>query len=200
MRWHKFISAILHPVVMPTLGVLLFFIISDTRISRKQQLALLGMVFISTYIIPILLLIFLRSIGLIKSYQVKTISERKIPVIFMTALFFFVGKSLMNIPVTREFSYLFYGTSLSLVLVYIIFSFKTKTSLHLLSLGSALGYFIIFQQIHNTSITPVILIIIILSGLLASSRLHLKAHTPKEVYLGFFIGLLSQFLVFCILQ
>ncbi|TYQ00117.1 hypothetical protein C7447_101726 [Tenacibaculum adriaticum] len=199
MRWYKFISAILHPIVMPTVGVLLFFILSEVKITREQQLAVLSMVFISTYIIPILLLIFLRAIGVIETYQVKTIPERKIPILFMTGLFFFVGKSLMSTSVTREFSYLFYGTSLSLTLVYFIFLFKEKTSLHLLSMGNAVGYFLLFQQSHNISILPVILVLIILSGLLASSRLYLKAHTPREVYMGFFIGVISQFLVFWVL-
>jgi membrane-associated phospholipid phosphatase len=35
--------------------------------------------------------------------------------------------------------------------------------------------------------------IILLAGLLASARLHLKAHTPKDIYVGFFIGTVTPF-------
>jgi len=198
MRWHKFISAVLHPVVIPTIGILLYLILSDIRLSRQQQLTLLGVVFTATYIIPILLLVLFKSIGSIKSYKLTTINERKVPLLFMIVLFFFIGKILNRPHITREISYLFYGTSLSLSLVYLIFITNTKTSLHLLSMGSALGFFLIFQQIHTVNILPLIIVIVILCGFLATSRLYLKAHTPKEVYLGFFIGVICQFIAFVI--
>ena len=198
MRWHKLISAFLHPIVMPTVGILLYLIFSDFRFSKEQKLTLLAIIFIATYVIPILLLIILKAIGAIKNYKAATIEERKIPLLFMIVLFFFIGKTLNETHVTREISFLFYGTSLGLSLVYLLFINKTKTSLHLLSMGSAVGFFLLFQQIHSTNILPLIIILIILSGVLASSRLHLKAHTSKEVYFGFFIGVICQFLAFYI--
>ncbi len=198
MRSHKLISTFLHPVVMPTVGVLLYFIFSDFRFSKQQKLTLLGIIFTATYVIPIILLIVLKAIGSIKNYKVETIEERKIPLIFMIVLFFFIGKTLNQTHVTREISFLFYGTSIGLCLAYLIFITKIKTSLHLLSMGSAVGFFLLFQQIHTANILPLIIILIILSGVLASSRLYLKAHTPKEVYLGFFTGVVCQFLAFFI--
>lgn len=199
MRWHKFISVILHPIVMPTVGILLYFIIAKPSFSKQQQYAILSIVFISTYIIPLLLLVFLKSIGTIKSFQVKTIEERKIPLFFMITLFFILGKTFFSNSSTREISYLFYGTSLGLIIIYFIFFLNIKTSLHLLSIGSAIGYFLILQQTYSIQILPIIAIFIVFSGLLASSRLHLNAHTIKEVYLGFFLGILSQFVIHWIL-
>lgn len=192
MRWHKFISTILHPVVMPTIGVLLFFIISSYSINEQQLLAILSLVFTATYIVPILLLVFLKLFGLIDSYQVSTIRERKIPVIFMIVLFFLLGKTLNNIPIIRDFSILFYGTSISLTIVYLLFFTKTKTSLHLLSMGSAIGFFMFLTNTLSFSTLYIIIPLVLLSGLLASSRLHLKAHNNKEVYLGFFLGIIGQ--------
>ncbi len=199
MRWHKFISSILHPVVMPTIGVLLYLILTDLRIGIYQKLSLVGIVLVATYLIPILLLVVLKSIHVIDSYQVKTIPERKIPILFMIVLFYFVGRSLHDISVIRDISYLFYGSSLGLVIVYLIFLLKVKTSLHLLSMGSAVGYFIIFQEMQNITVLPIILLFVLLSGILASSRLYLKAHVPKEVYLGFIVGVFSQLFVYFIL-
>lgn len=199
MRWHKFISTVLHPIVIPTIGILLYFILTPVNLSRHQQYTILSVVFISTYIIPLLLLILLKSIGYISSYQVKRISERKIPIFFMMALFFMLGKFFYETNIIKDLSYLFFGVVLGLGLIYILFVFKIKTSLHLLSIGAALGYFLLFQQLHSLAITPIIIIFLLLSGLLASSRLHLKAHTNTEVYLGFFIGLVAPFFTFYIL-
>lgn len=200
MRWHKFISVILHPIVMPTVGALLYFMLSPINIGKQQQYALLSVVFIATYVIPLLLLIFLKAIKYIKDFQVKTIEERKLPVFFMISLFFILGKTFFSSPSIRNISYLFYGTALALCIVYLFFFTKTKISLHLLSMGSAIGYFLIFQYLYNISTLPVIIIFVLLSGLLASARLYLKAHTAKEVYLGFFTGFICQFITFIFLQ
>jgi membrane-associated phospholipid phosphatase len=46
------------------------------------------------------------------------------------------------------------------------------------------------------SLIGVFLVIIVLTGLVASARLYLKAHTPKEVFIGFLIGISGQMLAF----
>lgn len=199
MRWHKFISTILHPVLMPTIGVLIFFILSPLRMTIVQQIYLLSIIFIATYLLPILLLFFLKTIKKIDSFEVRSIEERKIPMFLMMCIFLVLGRFFYKFSSVRDLSYLFFGTLLGLILVYFIFLTKTKTSLHLLSIGSAVGFFIVFQQINNISLLPLIIIFILLSGLLGASRLYLKAHTPKEVYLGFLIGVTSQLLVYYIL-
>ncbi|MBE7648236.1 hypothetical protein [Tenacibaculum finnmarkense] len=199
MRWPKFISTILHPIVIPTIGIILYFILTPVYLSRYQQYTLLGVVFVATYIIPILLLIFLKAVKYIKSYEVYGIKERKIPVFFMMSLLFLLGKFFSEITIIKDLSYLFFGVVFGLGVIYILFSLKIKASLHLLSLGAATGYFLLFQQIHNITTLPLIIVLILLSGLSASARLHLKAHTVKEVYLGFFIGIASPFFAFYIL-
>ena len=65
MSWHKFISTVLHPIVMPTIGIILYFILTPVNLNRHQQYTILGVVFVATYIIPIILLVFLKSIGYI---------------------------------------------------------------------------------------------------------------------------------------
>ena len=199
MRWHKFISTVLHPVLMPTIGVLIYFLLSPLRITVYQQMYLLAIVFIATYLFPLFLLFFLKSINKIESFEVKTIEERKIPLFLMMCIFLALGRFFYKFSSFRDLSYLFFGTLLGMIIVYFTFFTKTKTSLHLLSIGSAIGYFIVFQQINNVFLLPLIIIFVLLSGLLGTSRLYLKAHTPKEVYLGFFIGVLSQLMVFYLL-
>ncbi len=199
MRRHKLISTILHPIVMPTIGVLLYFILKTTNFNTTQYALFLAIVFIATYVIPILLLLFLKLIGKINSFEVHSIEERKIPLFVMVCIFLVLGKFFQQFNSIRELSYLFYGTLISMIVVYFIFLTKVKTSLHLLSMGSAFGYFIILHWIINISILPILVIFMLLSGLLASSRLHLKVHTPKEVYLGFIIGLMGQLLVYYML-
>jgi len=196
MRIQKAISTILHPIVIPTLGVFLYFIFVPNTILRKQQLLLLGLVFAATYAIPLLLLIILRAIGLIQNFQLNTIKERRFPVIFMIFLFYILGKIISGNVLLIDLGFLFYGTSISLFCIYFLFMFRLKSSLHLVSMGNAISFFLIISMAHSINLLPVVMVLIILSGLLASSRLSLKAHTPTELVLGFFLGFISQFILY----
>ena len=200
MKFHKFISTILHPIVLPTLGVFLYFVFVSQSFEKRLQLIVLGLVFALTYVVPVLLLLFLRNFGFIKDFQVSTIKERRFPVIFMIFLLYFLGNTIIQIPTIRNLGILFYGTSLSLICIYILFSVKLKSSLHLVSMGNMIGFFLIMTNINSLSMLPIIILLILLSGILASSRLYLKAHTPVELLIGFSLGIVCQFILFISLQ
>lgn len=199
MRFHKFISVIIHPIVTPTIGVLLFLALTPDIISKERQYLLLSLIFFSTYIVPIISLVILKALGVINSFQVESIKERKVPLFLMLLVFYILGRILINIPVFKDLGVLFYGTNLSLIVIYILFFFNIKTSLHVVSMSSALGFFLIYGAINSIFILPIAIIMILLTGLLASSRLHLKAHQPLEVYLGFFLGIITQYIGFTLL-
>ena len=200
MKFHKFISTILHPIVLPTLGVFLYFVFVSKSFDKRLQLIVLGLVFVLTYVVPVLLLLFLRNFGFIKDFQVSTIKERRFPVIFMILLLYFLGNTIIQIPTIRNLGILFYGTSLSLTCIYLLFSVKLKSSLHLVSMGNMIGFFLIMTNINSLSMLPIIILLVLLSGILASSRLYLKAHTPVELLIGFSLGIVCQFILFISLQ
>ena len=196
MKFHKFISTILHPIVLPTLGVFLYFVFVSQSFEKRLQLIVLGLVFALTYVVPVLLLLFLKNFGFIKDFQVSTIKERRFPVFFMIFLLYFLGNTIIQIPTIRNLGILFYGTSLSLTCIYLLFSVKLKSSLHLVSMGNMIGFFLIMTNINSLSMLPIIILLILLSGILASSRLYLKAHTPIELLIGFSLGIVCQFILF----
>ena len=109
----------------------------------------------------------------------------------MTVLFFFLGTTAKDYIVLRDFTILFYGTSISLLIIYILFITKIKSSLHLVAFGNAIAFFLWLSHLYIMSLMPIIMVLILFAGLLASSRLYLKAHKPREVYIGFFIGFFS---------
>lgn len=190
MRFYKLLSTLLNPIVTPTIGVMLYFLLVQNNFERRQKLTILGLIFVVTYLIPLFALIILKAFKIIKSYQPKSINERKIPIAIMILLFYLLGNSLNKIPNLGDIALLFHATSIALFIVYILFYLKIKTSIHLLSLGLSAGFFMTLSTYYSQSFLLVIIIIILLSGLMASARLHLKAHTSKEIYLGFFIGIL----------
>ena len=72
-------------------------------------------------------------------------------------------------------------------------------SIHLFSLGISTGFFLVLSEIYSQSFLLVIIILLFLSGLVASARLHLKAHNNLEVYSGFFVGIIAVFITYFIL-
>ena len=196
MKFYKFISVMLHPIVIPTIGITLYFILIENSFSKNQKFAVLGLIFVTTYIVPLLLLILFRRFKLIKSFKAESIKERKIPVAMMIVLFYLLGNTLYGIANLRDLGMLFYATSLGLVFIYLLFALKIKTSIHLISIGITVGFFYVLSFIYQQNLIAVIICGLLLSGILASARLHLKAHTHKEVYLGFILGFLSPSIVF----
>lgn len=195
MRFHKFISTILHPIVIPTVGVMLYFLLTTNNYLSTQKFTVLSVIFIFTYLVPLLILILFKRLKVIKSYQTESIKERKLPVALMVLLFYLLGNSINNAPNLRDLGLLFYATAIGLLIIYVLFFFKIKASIHLLSLGITAGFFMVLGSNYSQSYLIVIMIIFLLSGLLASARLHLKVHTNKEIYIGFFIGILSPILL-----
>ena len=196
MRFYKFISIVFHPIVIPTIGILLYFIFTPINVNNYVKATVLAFIFITTYILPLFILILFKKLNLIKSFKAESIQERKTPVVIMIIVFYLLGSTFKKSPNLSDIGLLFYATCLGLICVYTLFSLKIKTSIHLLSIGITTGFFFTLTTLYNENLILLISLLLLLSGLMANARLHLKAHTEKEVYIGFFIGFVSPILLF----
>lgn len=190
----------MHPIVIPTIGVMLYFLMVPNNFESKQKLGVLSLVFMVTYFIPLLILFVFKKLKLIDSYKTENIRERKLPVALMIGVFYLLGNTLSYIPNFNDLTLLFFSTSLGLTIVYLLFYFRIKASIHLLTFGIFTGFFLALSILYNQSFLPIIVAILLLSGIVATARLQLVAHTNKEIYLGFFIGVFAPILGNFILQ
>ncbi len=78
----------------------------------------------------------------------------------------------------------------SLLLLFLNF----KSSLHLMGMGSLFMYLTCLSVHFEINITLALSILILMTGLVASSRLYLKAHSKPELLIGFLVGAISQLL------
>ena len=193
MRFHKIISTLFHPIVMPTIGIMLYFLVTTKQIEPYQKLLAILIIFGTTYFTPLVLLFILKSLKKIDSYQLKKRKERKLPLAIMVVLFYTLGNLFKRILILEEISLLFHATSLGLITTYFLLNFSIKSSIHLLSIGISCGFFMMVALKSDESYTLIIIINFLIAGLLGSARLHLKAHSPKEVYVGLLIGISTVF-------
>ena len=192
--FQKVISYIFHPIFIPIAGTFAYFLITPKYSPLELQSGNILPIFILTVIIPIITFLILRNIGYINSIQLPTIQERKYPLyIYLALLFMVVYKVIPNNYIVELYFY-FVGLIAATLATLILLLFKIKSSMHLLGMGSLLMFLINLSIHFEINITLALSLCIFAIGLVATSRLYLKAHTKAEIFIGFCIGLISQLL------
>ena len=146
---------------------------------------------------------------LISSIQMRDKQDRTGPFIATGIFYLWVLRSVMadsNIPTAFLIAVL--GTTIGLFACFIINIFF-KVSLHAVGMGGLVGMVLIMMWLYSygsftlnlpfvgtseISINFILILSLIVAGLVGTSRLLLNAHTPKELYIGFAIGILCQFI------
>ena len=198
MRFSKFISYFFHPINFPTVGAILFFLFIPKFIFKPQEYLILAVIFIGTYIFPILLLWLLKRFEMINSYHMVTIEERKFPLLLFISISFIIGHWLYKSTIVDILALFFFGYGLSLICISIFLYLKIKISLHTLGVSGLIGFLIYFSYFYKINIITILAVLFVLLGLVASARLKLRAHQLNEVLLGGVIGIVAQFVVYLI--
>ena len=127
--------------------------------------------------------------------MMEKISERRIPYIIAVALNLYITQYVFRENVELELHYFFAGISFTSITFLILSFFNYKASVHSAAI-SGLTMFIIALSIHlQLNLILLIGFLILTNGLVATSRLHLKAHNTLELLIGFTIGLVPQFMM-----
>lgn len=185
----QFISYIAHPGLMPLVGVMFVLLLTPQYIGQAVFFIALLYVFLGTYLFPFLLIIVLRKIGLVSSLHMHNASERRLPYITAGLFYFITAQSLRNFPIPDTISaYLLCGVIILFVCLLVLS--KIKISIHMAGVGALLGLTIYTSYMFGMQLLLFIAGLVLLAGLVGTSRLYLKAHSALEVYIGFFLGLL----------
>jgi hypothetical protein len=193
----RFLSYSLHPLLMPFYAVFIIMQLNtyiSYSISPQVQKIIISLVFITTCALPVVTALILLQKGYIKSLEMETLNERKIPFL-TTALFYFMCYYLLHqLPVPRILGLMVMGAAMTIVMAWLL-SFQWKVSIHMIGIGGFTGMLLGLSQVLNAGLTEFILVSILISGFLGSARLILKAHNPNQVYAGFLIGFFTEWLV-----
>lgn len=191
----KSISYIFHPLLMPLLGVVFYFYQSPRFIPEEIVKAKLVSLFILTVILPILLYFLLKTLGKVKSIYLKTTNERIIPLVLNCFVIIIVLRRIITPTQIIELYFFFVGILISTMSCLMLALFKFKASIHMISV-SGLFMFLAILSIHfSININGTLALMAIIMGAVATSRLHLNAHTYKELIMGVFIGMIPQLIL-----
>ena len=113
------------------------------------------------------------------------ISTAIVPGLF---IFFFLYKMLMPFWLLA----MLIGACVALVIALCI-NFAWKISAHAIGIGGLLGGVMGVARIHMINPYWAFIVVLIVAGLLGTSRIFLKRHTPMQVYAGFCLGFICTF-------
>jgi hypothetical protein len=190
-----FFSYLFHPIFIPVYAALLYFFLNDLLFTNPETYFAIFQIVIITILLPILFFFLLRISGQVDSIMISEISQRKIPLVIQCFLSVLLVRKSVTLDHFPEFHFFFLGGLLSTILALVLLFLKTKASLHMIAM-SALALFVIGLSIHTqTRNINIIAFLVLMNGFVASSRLEMKAHTPKELVIGFLLGIIPQLLL-----
>lgn len=191
----RVISAVLHPLLLPTMAfLLLFYIVPLTSFPidpvLKRWLTLF--IFLLSFLIPITCILGCYLFGFIDDLFMEDPKDRRIPFIITTVFyamlswrFIFFADFWLYLPVLGV---VFGGITLSLFLVTII-TFFWKISAHSVGICGVAGVLLgLGYKFDEPQLLYPLLATIILAGALMSARLYLNVHTPLQVLAGCMLG------------
>lgn len=190
-----FFSYLFHPIFIPLLGTLSYIFFNQGYYSSQQYLLLIFQVVIITFFLPLSFFYLLRTFGKVDTIMLSETSQRKIPLLLQIGLTYVLIEKSVTIDRFPELYFFFFAGICSTTIAFLLIYVKFKASIHMIAL-SALTFFVIGLSLHQQE-NGILLIagLFFLTGIVASSRLIMKAHSPNELIVGYVTGMLPQLIL-----
>jgi membrane-associated phospholipid phosphatase len=150
---------------------------------------ILAIIFIVTFIIPVISIGTLRLTNFITDIQLEEKNQRLVPFLFIacfygiTAYMFYSKLSVNNLIVI-----VFAATTILILLITLI-TFFWKISAHGSAVGGVMGFICGLAMMHPiANFAAIMAVLAIIAGLVVYARLMLNMHTPAQAYVGVILG------------
>jgi hypothetical protein len=183
------ISLLFHPLLMPTLGLLLI-LNSGTYIALLEPVAKRALLFVmalGTLIFPLMMVPVLYYRKLVPATAVLSGEEMLLSRVILLVLYIVTFVYFVRLPLSR----LIHAYSLSLpilVAILLLLSLKFRICGHMTALGGISGLVIGLVLLLETPLLWILAMVILAAGLTGSARLLVGVQRPAEVYSGFLLG------------
>lgn len=185
-------SYLFHPIFIPIFGALLYFELNENFFVIEQIYLIIIQISIIMVFIPICFFYLLRTLGKVDSVMLSDVSQRKIPLAIQVLLIGILIFKSITPDVIPELFYFFLGGLASTVLALTLAFLRIKASLHMMGTVSLLAFVIGLSMHNQVNAIYVIAALVLVNGLVAASRLEMKAHSEIELAIGTLCGLLPQ--------
>lgn len=193
----KLLSYVFHPLFIPTyvFWFLIYQVPYDFAGITEFQLKLrLFSIFWMTAFFPAFAVFLMWKLKFSESIFLRTQKERIVP--YVITMFFYwwmyyLSRNFTDQPVVLKF---FYMGIFACTVAGLILNNFFKISLHAMGVGGAMMAIILFALHYRLPLGVSISVATMIAGLVCTARLLISDHTQKEIYAGWLVGALSQFL------
>jgi membrane-associated phospholipid phosphatase len=185
-------SYIFHPLFISVYAVVLFFFFGKHNYDYQEVYLVIIQIVIITIFIPLTVYYLLLSLGKVDSIMLAHKNQRRLPLLIHAILLLILIRKSITIDYFPLLYFFFLASFISTFLAFIFLFSKFKVSLHQLAIASFTIFAIGISLHFNVRMLWIIVPLILCNGLVASSRLVMKAHTPTELILGGLIGSIPQ--------
>lgn len=188
------ISTIFQPLLMPTYNVLLLYVYTYFNMIYSHQFWYIVLpVFIFSFALPALLILLLHRIGIVSDLSLTVRKERIFPYLITLVSYCIMIFLYYKMRMPQWFILLMTASAMIMVLA-IFITLKWKISAHMLGAGGLTGGVMgVSYFVEHTNPFILFILLFLMSGCVATSRLILRRHTLSQVVAGFLLGLLLSF-------
>jgi hypothetical protein len=192
------ISYLFHPMLMT---VYIFFFIDAcypfvfAHMGKVVKMQVIMALIVNTIAFPLITVLIMQKLGFANSLQLRTQRERILPYIAMSLFYFWTFMVIRNLAIGELFTHVMLGAALSIFMAFFLNNFY-KISIHSVGAGNFVAVALVLTMMSNYNLLAILLAIILLAGIIGSSRLYLKAHRSRDIYTGYMIGVLAQLIAF----
>jgi hypothetical protein len=194
------VSYIFHPVFVPVMVIwflvyihpYLFAGFADVQKFRTVMMAVVSFTFF-----PLVTVLLLKGLKFIDTIFLRTQKDRVIPFIACMIWYFWIWYVWNNFGKTgdtdmpREAVQFALATFISTIIGLMV-NIKMKVSLHAISAGIVLTFFILMAVTQQLNFGIWLAIVFLLTGLVCTARFIVSDHTAQEIYGGLAVGAISM--------
>lgn len=190
-------SVLLSPMLMPTYGMIIAFQLSTYQILlTTDKLIVIAVIATLTCVIPAVLFLVMKYFGILTDVHLNNRRERFLPYAIIIVCYVVAALYLFNINAPTWMWMFLFGAGVA-SLVSLVVNIVWKISAHMAGIGGIIG---LLCKINNFGdgvfdLMPIICVVIIVAGILGTSRLAMERHTLWQVIAGVFNGFLCVYLI-----
>lgn len=196
------ISVIFHPLLLLLYSFILLawsnpFLFGVTDFEKVFESKANSLLFIwlsiFSFFVPVLSVFMMLALGLIKDLSMTDKMDRIGPYIIVGLMYMIIFVNFNNNPsIPGELRVFSLGATIGLFMAFVINLFS-KISMHTVGMGGFLAMVLIILGRSSAGNEYMLVLAVIAAGLVGSSRMLVGAHEPADIYGGYFIGFLAQF-------
>lgn len=188
----RLFSYVFHPLFIAVYAVLLYFIYGARTFEYADVYLLTLQLVIITILIPVTFYYLLLSLGKVDSIMLSQTAQRRMPLIIHAVLLMILLRRTVTLSDYPELHFYFLGCLVSTVTALLLVFLGIKASLHMIGISS-LTVFAVAISLHGQErLIALVFVLLLCNGLVATSRLAMKAHSQTELALGTGIGIIPQ--------